>query len=46
MNYSKPEIAVLGRAVSVIEQTGAKKLHVPDDGIPFLMTNPAYDLDE
>jgi hypothetical protein len=46
MSYTKPEVAVLGNAVSMIEQTGTKKLHVPDDGVPFFMTNPAYDLDE
>jgi hypothetical protein len=47
MNYTKPEIAVLGDAARVIEMTGAKVIVMKLDPVtshpPF---NPAYDLDE
>jgi hypothetical protein len=47
MNYTKPEVAVLGEAVRVIENRMSKG-QVPNyDGPkhqPF--TTPAYDLDE
>jgi len=44
MNYTKPEVAILGEAVRVIEQTGAKGGSVSDGSI--LLAVPAYDLDE
>jgi hypothetical protein len=45
MNYTKPEVAVLGNAVSLIEMTGHKpSLIAGDNG--FTKVNPAYDLDE
>ena len=40
MNYSKPEITVLGNAVQVIQSS--KTVGSPDD----LGTIPAYELDE
>ena len=43
MNYTKPEVAVLGEAVSVIEHVG--KIGMVADGNP-LKSTPAYDLDE
>jgi hypothetical protein len=45
MNYTKPQVAVLGKAVRVIESLTAKgTYHVPD-GI-LMPLNAAYDLDE
>jgi hypothetical protein len=47
MNYTKPEVAVLGEAVNVIEQNTAKRNHISSDplfGVGQL--NAAYDLDE
>jgi hypothetical protein len=43
MNYAKPEVAVLGPAVRVIEHV--RKLGIVPDGQPTQNT-PAYDLDE
>lgn len=43
MTYSKPEVAVLGKASSVIESIESKRLSVNDGGHN---NNPAYDLDE
>ncbi len=47
MTYNKPEVATLGDAARVIEQTGVKALIQKLDPVthrpPF---NPAYDLDE
>lgn len=45
MNYTKPEVAVLGKAVRVIEQQTGKGNVTFYDGRP-LAGNPAYDLDE
>jgi hypothetical protein len=47
MTYTKPEVAVVGEAVRVIEQM-VKSVHgVPDGGRPPLnKLSPAYDLDE
>jgi hypothetical protein len=45
MTYTKPEVAVLGEAVRVIEQRTAKTPHVVLDGMQPKL-NPAYDLDE
>ncbi len=42
MNYTKPEVALLGEAVSVIENTHQKP-GISSDG---RAVNPAYDLDE
>jgi hypothetical protein len=44
MNYSKPEIAVLGEAGRLIEAM-AKQVSGIDSSLPR-NTNPAYDLDE
>jgi hypothetical protein len=47
MNYTKPEVAVLGEAVRVIEQRTQKGLIPSFDGVKQPQkTNPAYDLDE
>ena len=43
MNYTKPEVAVLGEAVSVIE-SHAKGGKLDFDG--RISEHPAYDLDE
>lgn len=43
MNYTKPEVAVLGQAVTVIENIN--KFGSVTDGGPYNL-NPAYDLDE
>jgi hypothetical protein len=45
MNYTKPQVAVLGEAVRVIE-AGVKFQPNISDGPPMLTHNPAYDLDE
>ena len=42
MNYKKPEVTILGQAVSVIEVTH-RKPGIASDG---QAVNPAYDLDE
>ena len=44
MNYTKPEVAILGKAVQVIEQTSSKPSAIVGDG--SFLVNPAYDLDE
>jgi hypothetical protein len=46
MNYTKPEVAVLGQAVSVIEDSTNKTRHLYFDGTPVKAILPAYDLDE
>jgi len=47
MNYTKPEVAVLGKAVRVIELVqGGKISGTPADSAPGYTVNPAYDLDE
>ena len=47
MNYTKPEVAVLGQAVRVIESLIPQKPNRPyTDGSPVKFQNPAYDLDE
>ena len=50
MNYTKPEVAVLGQAVRVIEMTRLKINGTQYDGVtkgvPNPLFNPAYDLDE
>ena len=48
MNYTKPEVAVLGDAVRVIEQRPLQGKRHPY-GVDFPASrcvNPAYDLDE
>ena len=45
MNYTKPEVAVLGEAVSVIESSRKSRGTVIGDGSKSML-NPAYDLDE
>jgi hypothetical protein len=45
MNYTKPEVAVLGQAVRVIESRTAKGVVTMFDGLPKT-GNAAYDLDE
>jgi hypothetical protein len=44
MNYTKPEVAVLGDAVRVIEHTTSKLGQSQDGNVKNLI--PAYDLDE
>ena len=44
MNYTKPEVAVLGHAVSVIEGTNLKRGSITDGQSTKVV--PAYDLDE
>jgi hypothetical protein len=44
VNYTKPEVAVLGEAASVIELISGKA-HTNSDGGMTKVT-PAYDLDE
>jgi hypothetical protein len=46
MTYTKPEVATLGTAVRVIEQTGHKPGMTIPDGPVQPKVNPAYDLDE
>jgi len=47
MNYTKPEVAVLGAAVRVIEQVPhLKNFPANVDGPLQRKINPAYDLDE
>ena len=47
MNYAKPEVAVLGKAVRVIEQFTLKNQPVNIDPASGKRTlNAAYDLDE
>ena len=45
MNYSKPQVTILGNAVRVIELTGSKP-HTPVITDSPFGRNPAYDLDE
>jgi hypothetical protein len=45
MNYTKPEVAVLGEAVRVIEHQTGKGTITVFDGKP-MSGNAAYDLDE
>lgn len=44
MNYTKPEVAVLGEAISVIEHVIGKSNTTTDFGLSKV--TPAYDLDE
>ena len=46
MNYTKPEVAVLGQAVRVIEQRNGKGHTYVGDGQTIKVLTPAYDLDE
>jgi hypothetical protein len=47
MNYTKPEVAVLGEAVRVIDQNHLiKGAFVVTEGARAPRANPAYDLDE
>ena len=47
MTYTKPEVAVLGQAVRVIEQRNGKgHTYVGDGQTIAKVLNPAYDLDE
>jgi hypothetical protein len=43
MNYTKPEVAVLGNAVNVIENLAKPDTNVLDS---LIGQHPAYDLDE
>jgi len=46
MTYTKPEVAVLGEAIRVIEQINVKN-GLTHDAVPMLAKiNPAYDMDE
>ena len=42
--YAKPDIAILGEAIEIIEYTQRKPGGVPETVI--YASNPAYDLDE
>jgi hypothetical protein len=44
MNYKKPEVATLGKAVGMIEFNSHDKMGTATDS--FSQVNPAYDLDE
>jgi len=44
MNYVRPEVAVLGDAIDVIESIPSLKGTASSDGMH--QVNPAYDLDE
>jgi hypothetical protein len=47
MNYTKPEVALLGEAVRVIELRNGKGHTFVGDGQTIVkVLNPAYDLDE
>ncbi len=46
MNYTKPEVAVLGEAVRVIENRQTKPSTFVSDGIGVPKLTAAYDLDE
>jgi hypothetical protein len=47
MNYTKPEVAVLGQAVRVIEQHVKTTIPSNLDALQKrFVLNPAYDLDE
>jgi hypothetical protein len=46
MNYTKPEVVVLGTAHSVIEHATGKVGTGSDTSNPTGFQNPAYDLDE
>jgi hypothetical protein len=46
MNYTKPEVAVLGEATVVIESTISKLQPVVTDFRGVKALTPAYDLDE
>jgi hypothetical protein len=47
MNYTKPEVAVLGKATRVIETSNTyKPIMVVKDGLGLFAPTPAYDLDE
>jgi hypothetical protein len=46
MNYTKPEVRDLGKAVRVIEQVSPPKISPNTDANGVLTPNSAYDLDE
>ena len=49
MNYTKPEVAVLGDAIASIEhitQKGGRSIEGPGPNGPLTAVAPAYDLDE
>jgi hypothetical protein len=46
MNYTKPQVAVIGEAVRVIEAFVKANPHVILDPPYTVLLNPAYDLDE
>jgi hypothetical protein len=45
MNYTKPEVSILGEAKSVVESLGYKPASPVFDGTKAIL-DPAYDLDE
>jgi len=45
MNYTKPDVAVLGEAAEVLTSIVGKPPGSPLE-MPLSYTNPAYDLDE
>jgi hypothetical protein len=46
MNYTKPEVAVLGEAVRIISQRTLKSNTAIIEAIGVPRLNPSYDLDE
>jgi hypothetical protein len=46
MNYTKPEVAALGKAVSLIEHVTTPKPQFQIFDTLYLSVAPAYDLDE
>jgi len=46
MNYTKPEVAVLGQAAEVIAAFSSKPPCTMVESPPNWRANPAYDLDE
>jgi hypothetical protein len=46
MNYTKPEVAVLGEAVRIIEHRTIKSNTAIIEAIGVRRLNPAYDIDE
>ncbi len=46
MNYTKPEVAVLGEAIRVIENRVSKPSTAIIEAIGVPKMNPAYDFDE
>ena len=46
MDYTKPEVGIIGQAVHVIEAYPMGPLKISGGTEPLLTENPAYDFDE